>query len=643
MSKIQHDVMLRVVKILNVLMIELPFAGCWFLYYSHQTYANLAWEGHFAILGLFFILYIALGKIYDAFWMSMQRVSELVYGQILGAMATDGILYIVICLMSAKLCNLLPGIAAIAGQLVMAAIWASCAHKWYYKTFPPQKTAVVYDVRHGMEKLINEYGLSQKYDVQVTLSVSECLADLSILDGMETVFVSGVHSHERNIILKHCVGKGINMFVIPRVGDVIMSGAWPMHMFHLPMLRVGRYMASPEFLFVKRAMDIVISLLALIILSPLFLITAIAVKSDGGPAFYKQVRLTKDGKQFEILKFRSMRVDAEKDGVARLSTGDKDDRITKVGHIIRACRLDELPQLLNILKGDLSVVGPRPERPEIAAQYCEEMPEFALRLQAKAGLTGYAQVYGKYNTTPYDKLQMDLMYIAHPSLIEDLKIMLATVKILFMPESTEGVAEPIDPERLASSVLGLNVKMLPLCSDGSILGLTVFQKCGFTVTLGDGTKLVEVFMPKDVVIDSALASDSCTGCRNFTIAHEAAHHILADLFPNDYGKAVKCRGHIAYRERNGQPSWEEWQANTLAAELLMPTFLVNAEIERAALCLPNGILYKSASDPNYERILEMAARIGVSWSAIRIRLQQMQVINGKPIHCHPLDVIRFGE
>ena len=154
-----------------------------------------------------------------------------------------------------------------------------------------------------------------------------------------------------------------------------------------------------------------------------------------------KVSLILDGKQFEILKFRSMRVDAEKDGVARLSTGDKDDRITKVGHIIRACRLDELPQLLNILKGDLSVVGPRPERPEIAAQYCEEMPEFALRLQAKAGLTGYAQVYGKYNTTPYDKLQMDLMYIAHPSLIEDLKIMLATVKILFMPESTEGVSE----------------------------------------------------------------------------------------------------------------------------------------------------------------------------------------------------------
>ena len=158
----------------------------------------------------------------------------------------------------------------------------------------------------------------------------------------------------------------------------------------------------------------------------------------------------------------------------------------------------------------------------------------------------------------------------------------------------EDATEPIDPERLASAVLGLNVKMLPLCSDGSILGLIVFQKCSFTVIFGDGTKLVDVFMSRDIVIDSALAADSCTGCRNFTIAHEAAHQILADLFPNDYGKAVKCCGHIAHRERNGQPSWEEWQTNTLAAELLMPTFLINAEIERAALCLPNGILYKSA-------------------------------------------------
>ena len=321
-------------------------------------------------------------------------------------------------------------------------VWAFGANKWYFSTFPPQETAVIYDVRHGMEKLISQYGMDNKYKVVLTASAEECLNDLSMLNGIKVVFLSGIHSHDRNIILKYCIANSINVFVIPRIGDTILSGARSIHMFHLPMLQVSRYSAQPEYLFMKRAIDIVVSLIAAIILSPVFLITAIAIKAtDHGPVFYKQVRLTKDGKEFKILKFRSMRVDAEKDGVARLSTGENDSRITPVGKIIRACRVDELPQLFNILKGDLSIVGPRPERPEIASQYCEEMPEFALRLQAKAGLTGYAQVYGKYNTTPYDKLTMDLMYIAHPSIVEDLKIMLTTVKILFLPESTEGVTE----------------------------------------------------------------------------------------------------------------------------------------------------------------------------------------------------------
>lgn len=441
MTKFRHDVMLRAMKILDVGMILLPFAACWFLYYSEQTAMRGMWQGHVIVLGLYVVLFVLLGKVYDAFWMSMQSVSELMGGQILAAMATDGILYVVICLMSTRLCSLLPGLAAIAGQAVMAAVWSAVSHNWYYKTFPPQPTAVVYDMRRGMENLIRDYGLDRKYAVKKVLTVDECLEDLSTLDSVKTVFLSDIHSHERNIILKYCVMNGINTFIIPRVGDVLMSGAWPVHMLHLPVLRVGRYMAKPEYLFVKRVMDIVLSLTALVVLSPVFLITAIAVKSDGGPAFYRQTRLTKDGREFRILKFRSMRVDAEKDGVARLSTGEKDDRITPVGHFIRRVRLDELPQLINILKGDLSIVGPRPERPEIAAQYCREMPEFELRLQAKAGLTGYAQVYGKYNTTPYDKLQMDLMYIAHPSLVEDLKIILATVKILFVPKSTEGVPE----------------------------------------------------------------------------------------------------------------------------------------------------------------------------------------------------------
>lgn len=442
MTRFKHDLILRIIKIMDAVLMTVPFALCWYLYYAKHIASPFYAKGDYLVVALFFVLFVIFGRVYDAFLMSMQRISEIVYAQFLAAAVSDFIMYIVIWLLSKHLPNILPGVAALIGQVILAAVWAYNAHHAYFKIFPPQATAVIYDTRQGMEKLIGKYGLDTKYKVVLTATADECIANLAMLDGVSTVFMSGIHSHDRNVILKYCVENNIGIFVIPRIGDTIMSGAYPMHMFHLPMLKVGRYHPQPEYLFIKRLLDIVISAVALVVLSPIFLVTAIAIKAtDHGPVFYKQIRLTKDGKEFGILKFRSMRVDAEKDGVARLSSGDHDDRITPVGRVIRACRMDELPQLLNILRGELSIVGPRPERPEIAAQYCEEMPEFSLRLQAKAGLTGYAQIYGKYNTTPYDKLVMDLMYIAHPSIVEDLKIMFATVKILFMPESTEGISE----------------------------------------------------------------------------------------------------------------------------------------------------------------------------------------------------------
>lgn len=442
MTRFKHDLILRIIKIMDAGLVTVPFALCWYLYYAKHIASPFYAKGDYLVVALFFVLFVIFGRVYDAFLMSMQRISEIVYAQFLAAAVSDFIMYIVIWLLSKHLPNIMPGVAALIGQVILAAVWAYNAHHAYFKIFPPQATAVIYDTRQGMEKLIGKYGLDSKYKVVLTATADECIANLAMLDGVSTVFMSGIHSHDRNVILKYCVENNIGTFVIPRIGDTIMSGAYPMHMFHLPMLKVGRYHPQPEYLFIKRLLDIVISAVALVVLSPIFLVTAIAIKAtDHGPVFYKQIRLTKDGKEFGILKFRSMRVDAEKDGVARLSSGDHDDRITPVGKVIRACRIDELPQLLNILRGELSIVGPRPERPEIAAQYCDEMPEFSLRLQAKAGLTGYAQIYGKYNTTPYDKLVMDLMYIAHPSIVEDLKIMFATVKILFMPESTEGVSE----------------------------------------------------------------------------------------------------------------------------------------------------------------------------------------------------------
>lgn len=442
MNKVRHSLVLRIAKMIDAIMITVPFVLCWYLYYAERVDTPFYAKGNWLMVALYFLLYITFGRVYDAFRISMNRISEIIYSQALAFLVSDGIMYIVIWLLSKHLPNVLPGCAAIAGQLILGTIWALLAHRWYFTVFPPRRTAIIYDMRKGMTDLIESYGLNTKFDVQMTEHVEKCVVDLSILHGFQTVFLSGIHSHERNIIIKYCVANDIDVFVIPRVGDVLMSAADHMHMFHLPMLHLRRYNVNPEYLFMKRLLDIILSGIALVILSPVMLVVAIAIKkTDGGPVFYKQVRLTKDGKTFEILKFRSMRVDAERDGVARLSTGEKDDRVTPVGRVIRACRLDELPQLINILTGDMTIVGPRAERPEIAAKYEEHLPEFALRLQGKAGLTGYAQVYGKYNTTPYDKLQMDLMYLAHPSIIEDFKIMFATVKILFMPESTEGVED----------------------------------------------------------------------------------------------------------------------------------------------------------------------------------------------------------
>lgn len=379
MERFKHDLALKIVKILDAILLTIPFALCWLLYYGERIAQPYYSKGNVVIIALFLFVYIALGKVYEGFLVSMNRISEMVYSQALAVLVTDGILYIVIILLSKRMPNLLPGLCAFAGQIVLALIWSWLAHQWYFSKFPPQTTVVVYDTRQGMEKLIDEYGFDKKFAVRKCMPVEECLKNLSVLDDVKTVFLSGIHSHDRNIILKYCVEADITVYVIPRVGDVIMSGAKVMHMFHLPMLRVGRYHPSPIFLTIKRGFDILVSGIAIVILSPIMAIVALAIKkTDGGPVFYKQVRLTKDGREFKVMKFRSMRVDAEKDGVARLSTGDKDDRITPVGHFIRKVRLDELPQLFNILKGDMSIVGPRPERPEIAAEYEKEMPEWVI-------------------------------------------------------------------------------------------------------------------------------------------------------------------------------------------------------------------------------------------------------------------------
>lgn len=427
----------------NILLVTGAFWLCWEYFYENQITHPFYYVGNLIMVFLFGLFYYFTSHLYNGYSLPISRIYELVYSQALAALISDGILYLITILINRHYISFFPFVPTFLLQFFLITLWTVAAHQWYFRVFPPKKTVVILGQGQNVDKLVKQYGMDVHFDVQSVVPVEECLKDIPGTIGQaEVVFCCGLRSHNRNLVTKYCVAHKIGTYVIPRIGDVIMDSAKKVHLFHLPMMAVQRYNPSPEFLFFKRLYDIVLSLVALVLFAPIMAAVAVAIKmTDGGDIFYRQARLTKDGKVFQVLKFRSMRMDAEKDGVARLSTGENDPRVTKVGRFIRAVRFDELPQLLNILKGDMAIVGPRPERPEISAQYAKAMPEWNLRLQAKCGLTGYAQVYGQYNTTPYDKLLLDLMYIARPSLFEDFKIIFATVKILFMKDSTEGVAE----------------------------------------------------------------------------------------------------------------------------------------------------------------------------------------------------------
>jgi len=255
----------------------------------------------------------------------------------------------------------------------------------------------------------------------------------------ESVILNDISALARNDILKFCYQHDIRVYAVPKLTDIVLRGATDVTTFDTPLVAISGGGLTQIQSALKRSLDLVLCLFAMIFAAPVMLVVALAIKlNDGGPVFYKQERITKGGKPFYVLKFRSMIVDAEKKTGAVLASGN-DDRITKVGKVIRATRLDELPQLLNILKGDMSFVGPRPERKVFIDEFCQTIPEFAYRTKVKAGLTGYAQIYGKYNTSPYDKLRLDLMYIENYSIFLDIKLIIMTVRILFKKESTEGI------------------------------------------------------------------------------------------------------------------------------------------------------------------------------------------------------------
>lgn len=434
-------------KILHFILIVGTFFFAW-IWFRYGEWPDTSVKGFrynsYITIGYGAALYF-LSRTYNTYLLGYSRIRTLAFSQFLAQLFSVVIIYVIASLGWAQWHNPVIFLVLLVVQFFIDVIWSYWGNWCFFKMNPAKNTVLIY--RNALDKKrfgsIKGKPFSRFYHVIEEKQYDGSFRDIKVyLDGFDAVFVAGVNSRCRNGILKYCKERAIPGLFLPHVGDVIMQEARHIQSFDSPVLYVNKKEIRPEYAAGKRLFDFFAALIGLIVLSPLMLITALAIKLyDHGPVFYKQTRLTKNGRHFKIIKFRSMRVDAEKDGVARLSSGDKDDRITPVGRIVRKCRLDELPQLINILRGDMSVVGPRPERPEIAEQYYKTMPDFQLRLQVKAGLTGYAQVYGKYNTDPYEKLEFDLLYINNMGFLTDIRLIFATIGILFQPESTEGIAE----------------------------------------------------------------------------------------------------------------------------------------------------------------------------------------------------------
>lgn len=436
--------LILLLSFMGVLIQTAFYAYTWICVYHQKLvwHNKFTFKGHLLMIFVYFVLLFFFTSTYGGLKVGYLKPWDVFFSQAFALVFSGGFSYLQISLMEVRMVKMSPLMQMVVMQIVFAGIWSFICNRIYRVCFPPRKLLLIYG-EYPIDEIMRKFeSRRDKYCIKECVHLEDNIEEISEMAAdkqYDGVVIWDIPTFARNKILKNCYSKNIRTYLMPKISDVIVKGSDQLHLFDTPVLLTREYSLKVEQRFVKRLIDLVCAVILAVITSPIMLITAIAIKLyDKGPVLYKQVRCTIHEKEFYILKFRSMRVDAEKDGVARLATKN-DSRITPIGKFIRAVRIDELPQLFNIIKGDMSFIGPRPERPEIIKQYMENMPEFAFRMKVKAGLAGYAQVYGKYNTTPYDKLKLDLSYIENYSIWLDIKLMLLTLKILFSPDSTEGV------------------------------------------------------------------------------------------------------------------------------------------------------------------------------------------------------------
>ena len=416
------------------------FSWIWYKEYHPGLLVPYYGKGNYVIILFFMFLLLVFNQVFGGLKLGYYKLLESIVARILGLCVAYFFMYFIVSLLSYRMVSPIFMLFAMVIGVLYNVGWTYLTNFVYYRIYPPRKMLLIYGDSSIDEIYSKISSRSEKYEIvkRMQYKVGEDKLKKEIRKH-EAVILHDLSATLRNHLMKYCYEQSVRVYVTPKLYDILIRGADEMNLFDTPFLLMRNRGLTTFQAFVKRVMDLLISITCLILAAPIMLLIAFVLKCfDKGPVFYRQTRLTLDGREFQILKFRSMYPDAERDMVRLMSKAD--DRITPIGRVLRQTHLDELPQLFNIIKGEMSFVGPRPERPEIATVYMTHIPEFGYRLKMKAGLTGYAQVYGKYNSTPYDKLKLDLMYIQNYSILLDIRLLLLTGKTLFIPDHTEGIS-----------------------------------------------------------------------------------------------------------------------------------------------------------------------------------------------------------
>ncbi len=433
--------------IISVLITALPVRIFYLVYTRFYTNATFWGRGNYLFTLMYATMLVLFMSVYSGYKVRQYRTRELVFSFAIAVSITNFLMYFVMCMIAremlrvwgvvlASLVQMAVGMGLyIISRIVLPMVEPAIPMLYIRRDGAEDRLAGMFDSRRSRFKVSGQISSKLNWEDMKTA-----------ISPFNAVLIGDMDPDTRCEIVSYCFRTGREALLLPDMSDVMLFSAAPMVMGDSLVYDLKTEGMDRTYRTIKRLTDIVVSALGLVILSPLMLVVAIAVKAqDGGPVFYRQERLTRGGKRFMLTKFRSMIVNAES-GTGAVLAGKEDDRITKVGRFIRAARIDELPQLWNILKGEMSLVGPRPERPEFYEIICRDYPEFEYRLKVKAGLTGYAQLYGKYNTTFGEKARLDMYYIQHASILWDLQLMFYTLKIIFIRESSEGVDRPTSDE-----------------------------------------------------------------------------------------------------------------------------------------------------------------------------------------------------